>query len=390
MATDATTAYVPGYDYDVFISYARDNDKTDPGDNSSGWVATLKDRLERLVNERLAADGKIKVFFDSGSIAPNAPLSDTLRHAATRTATLVVIFSPRYLKRPWCTQERELFVKSAAQAAEGSASGLSRIFLVHFDEVPLERRPAEFQNLLGIDFYFKHPVEGWTRELYDDDTVPTELKVTYNERLRKLRHHLAETLNSMRREAEARLSRKAVEEVVDSKKPTIFLAEPCDKISRKLRAQVESAALAEFRILPEKFYDRGADRYRAALERDLAESVLFVQILGDEGSTWTDDLPEGYEGLQWAVASEKQTPALRFRPDNLDLEEIAQENPRYQQFLTGPGIQAGDIEMFRNKVIELARQLTQPPIELESGSEATGPRVLLSFDDSDASLAEEL
>ena len=266
------TVYVPGHEYDAFVSYARDNDKTDVGDDTSGWVTTLEQRVERLVNGQLKVDGKVRIFFDRGSIAPNAPLTSTIANAVQRSAILLVVFSPRYLNRPWCDQEREHFTK----AAGGVTQAQPRIFLVHFDEVPLKRYPAEFRELIGIEFYYKHPVEGWTAELRDDDTVRDELKVTYNERLRKLRHHLAQTLNQMRRTA------TSAAPMVD--KPAVFLAEPTDRVSRKLRQEIEDTLETRIRVLPSKNYDRGLEAYQTALDEDLKQAVLFVQVLGEAGS----------------------------------------------------------------------------------------------------------
>jgi TIR domain-containing protein len=374
----ASATYVPGHEYDVFVSYARDNDETDPGDDTSGWVTRLKLQVERLVNGQLEVDGRIRVFFDSGTIAPNAPLTATIAKAAQHSAILLVVLSPRYLNRPWCIQERELFVK----AAGGVTLATPRIFLVHFDEVPLERYPAEFRELIGIEFYYKHPVEGWTAELRDDDTVRDELKVTYNERLRKLRHHLATTLNQMRRKA------ISVPPLVD--RPAVFLAEPTDRVSRKLRQEIELTLETCFRVLPLKNYDRAPDAYQAALDDDLRQAVLFVQVLGEAGTVVrTDNLPQGYEGLQLERARAAKKPCLRWRPRNLPMEEIEKEDPDYFQFITAAGVEAGEIAEFKKQIEDVVARLTAKRPDVPD-TVASGQRLLLAAREPDQTFAEEV
>ena len=111
-----SVSFVPGYDWDVFISYAQVN-------NHEGWVSGFKLRLTEHLDERLGSTDSSKVFFDAeGGIPGNEPLTATIREAIEKTACLIIIQSSGYIESEWCRKEREQFIEAvgALNVPEGA------------------------------------------------------------------------------------------------------------------------------------------------------------------------------------------------------------------------------------------------------------------------------
>lgn len=195
LKTGAQDAYVPAYEYDIFLSYAQDNN-SDLG-SGRGWVDHFLLGLQKTVNDKLTEDGKVRIFIDKGEIAPNGSLSDTVRNAVNRSALLVIIFSPRYLTREWCKQERDTFIA----AAGGIEQARRRLFVISYEDVATNRIPAELQDSLRIEFFERSLIRQFTRPLQFD--LPSHQE-KYNEQLYFTAEHVANTLNQMRRKESPR------------------------------------------------------------------------------------------------------------------------------------------------------------------------------------------
>src|SRR5215831_483203 len=97
-------AYVPGFSYDIFLSYASDN----LDEKLSTFVANLR----RLLRVELGRDFSDEhgIFFDKKelNLAPTA-WKEKLRTSAASTAILVPILSPSYATSDFCAKELEWF-----------------------------------------------------------------------------------------------------------------------------------------------------------------------------------------------------------------------------------------------------------------------------------------
>ena len=106
-------AYVPGYRYDLFVSYAAEN-------NREGWIeqfeGALGDEMAELLGRQF--NRKESIFFDKRELQIGS-FPDQLAAAARDSAILIPVLSPGYLTSQWCASEREAFFKSP----EGEQSG---------------------------------------------------------------------------------------------------------------------------------------------------------------------------------------------------------------------------------------------------------------------------
>lgn len=103
--------YVPGCEYDLFISYASEN-------NRNCWVEIFKDvlvdELEELLGRQFSRES---VFFDKTELRIGQSFPEALERAAEAAAVLVPILSPSYLTSDWCNWERIAFFKKLPAGA---------------------------------------------------------------------------------------------------------------------------------------------------------------------------------------------------------------------------------------------------------------------------------
>jgi TIR domain len=110
-------SYVPGCGHDLFISYAREN-------NRDGWISQFVLTLGRELSDLLGSrqfNPKESVFFDLRSIEIAQSFPNELAHGARGSAIFVPILSPGYLLSPWCNRERAEFFAKLPSGADPAA-----------------------------------------------------------------------------------------------------------------------------------------------------------------------------------------------------------------------------------------------------------------------------
>ena len=98
-------SYVPGFDNDIFISYALVNDEKMPG-VETGWVTAFMKTLEISLSAAIGRLGRLEPWWDRTQLRENQPLDKQIQQALERTACLVVVLSTGFLESPWCPRER--------------------------------------------------------------------------------------------------------------------------------------------------------------------------------------------------------------------------------------------------------------------------------------------
>ena len=151
-------AFVPGFHYDVFVSYAQVDDIPDI-DSQPGWVTNLVHKLSSRLAQQLGGRDRFSLWMDrkqEDGLGGNEPISEKISATLEGTAILLVILSPAYLEREWCQMELAAF----SEAMEKSRLGRGRIFIVERENVEQAERPSHLQNLRGYRFWIDNQGEG--------------------------------------------------------------------------------------------------------------------------------------------------------------------------------------------------------------------------------------
>jgi TIR domain len=354
-------SYVPGYDYDFFVSYASvDNDPVPSADR--GWVATLITILTSGsgLAGKLGRREDLKWWIDEQNLRGNQEADNHIPEQVKRSALFVAVLSPGYAASTFCQLELQTFLASAGVSSE-------RLFVVDKEQLvksrhPMPdalRRPRKYK-FWDLDKNNKARVLGWPQPLFNNpDDRPYFLKVE------DLCKDMAEKLDELKRRKEleqkelARAIAAKPEErqplrVTVTERPAVLLAETTDDLIRKrdeARRYLEQAGIA---VLPAgSYYGLARTDYEKAVLNDLSGSAAFVQLLGPELGRSLSDVPDGFGWLQYELAKRQQRPILQWRsPDLKDLAGI--EDERQKRLLETAD--AMPFEDFKQKIVQALRR----------------------------------
>lgn len=330
-------AYVPSFEQDIFISYAQVDDNV-PLDKKvqDGWVSHLKQQLQARVDQKLGRTGATKIWMDLDDLAGNEPVTPAIEKALSETAIMLILLSDGYINSVWCQKEVREFVEKT------NASG--RLFVVHLADITKEDRPEAIQDLVGFNFF--------------DKKLSVELDPSteeYAQEFLKMRDKLSKKLIEMRAGEEQKLENETHEDF-ESKSPTVFLSEVTPDLDDSRDAIESYVQKLGYQVLPASYYQRGSKVFTGMLDRDLGQSNLFIQLLGQYATRYTEDFPSGYEGLQLDRALVADVPRIRaYERDSVNFGAI--KNKSHEDFLRASDVMALDLEEFKLAIKEKLEQL---------------------------------
>jgi hypothetical protein len=336
-------SYVPGYDYDFFVSYASvDNDPVPSADR--GWV----DALISILTSGSGLAGKLgrreafTWWIDEQSLRGNHEVDKHIPEQVRRSALFLAILSPGYAASEFCQLELDTFIKRIGGSAE-------RLFIVYKDRLieHRHRMPDAFVRPRKYEFFErdkdnKPRTLGWPQPLYNNpDDRPYFLMVE------DLCKDLAEKLDELKKAPPAGQVQTSISV---SARPAVLLAETTDDLVRKrddARRYLEQNGID---VRPaETYYGLGRADYEKAFMGDLSGSAAFVQLLGPELGRCLNDVPDGFGWLQYQLAKSQQFPILQWRsPDLRDLQEIEDDKQRRLLAMAD----AMPFEDFKKKIVQ--------------------------------------
>jgi hypothetical protein len=140
-------AYVPGFSFDVFVSYAHGDDRE--------WITRLVDRLESALKQRLGV--KASIWIDDASLRKTRDFSKDIPHSVRSSATFLLLPSPTYIRSRYCIdQECRVFEKTVeSRRTRFSALEFAReLFALRCPIIPIEGNEhwTLFSGLTDIPF----------------------------------------------------------------------------------------------------------------------------------------------------------------------------------------------------------------------------------------------
>jgi hypothetical protein len=353
-------SFVPGYDQDVFVSYAHVDDQPDfdprPGEEPPlGWVGTLVRHLKNQLGQKIGRSDACKLWFDNQSLRGNQVLTDEIAAQLEHSATFVAITSPGYLASTWCRDELRLFFRRAAPGLSGSA------FFI-------EKAPLDLEEPAPPELRARRAYRFWYPDRYDQPRtlavpVPHPDEIEYYRQIEDLARDLGAQLKAMRS------SRAGLTDVVPAASlrsspstpsdgaPIVLLAEVTDDLEfKRLEVQrfLEQQGLT---VLPDVSYPSGRAEFEAGLNADLARSTVFVQLLGPMPGKRPRDVPDGYGWLQLECALRRGCRVLQWR--NPEFDPAAVEFARHRELLERETVQATSLEAFKHAIYAAA--MPPPP-----------------------------
>ncbi|MCK9686103.1 toll/interleukin-1 receptor domain-containing protein [Scleromatobacter humisilvae] len=304
--------------------------------------------LNAVFTSRLGGRGKLNIYFDLRDLRGNQQI-DELLGAVNRSALFLAIASPAYAQRDWTQRELAAFVKNAADTR--------RLFAV--DYLPLDSGvtlPEPLQGHKRLKF--------WEQGGFSRNAMPLS---PYGDVFRNRVHDLAEQIKQQLLAINvAEGTRPAIREIAEAvsgsaarrAKGIVYLAQTTDDLEEE-RMQVQRyLEQFGFLTLPGGELPGGGDAFRAAIGHDVAQSDLYVHLLGPRAGRYPSDVPEGYGAAQLEAAKAAGRNIVLWRHPELDLEKVA--DTRQCALLTDARVIACGLESFK---AEVRRRLETHPQE---------------------------
>ena len=148
-------AYIPGYEYDIFISYRHvDNDK--------GWVSQFCESLSAK-SKAMPEMNELEIWIDNQGLRGNTLFDDEIKSCIEQSALFLVIHSKNYPKSEYCRQELDWFLDYNNN--QMSAANQSRLFNVLIHNIHHEEWMEELSGTAGFKFYDTESEDGYSYPL---------------------------------------------------------------------------------------------------------------------------------------------------------------------------------------------------------------------------------
>ncbi len=305
-------AYLPGFSADIFISYSHvDNHHIDA--KGTGWVDYFHSELHGLVDACVGQP--VEIWRDprlGGATVFPAELADRLN----KTAILVAIVSPGYLKSDWCERERNIFVQAATRSGGLDIGNARRIVRAVKEPMPVEALPSLLQPTLGFPLYTIDEHSGEAVD-YLFDPRP-EAEKLYRRTLSQIARAIADLLSQMRRGAS-----------LSSGTPhsTVYLAETTSDLERErdaIRLELDRRGCL---VVPREPLPRDAERCAETIRAELSRASLSVHLIGKRFGAILEGESRSVTEVQARLASQVASPNFRralWIPPGLEPAEEAQ------------------------------------------------------------------
>ena len=342
------------FDLDAFISYAHiDNEPLTP--DQRGWVTQFHATLQTMLSQRLGQ--KARIWRDE-KLNGNDVFAREIVDQFQRTALLVSILTPRYVRSEWCTRELREFCAAAANTGGVTIGNKSRVFKVI--KTPVDSAtalPDPIQQTLGYDFFAVDGDE--SKEL--DPAFGDQARQQFLGKLNGLAWQIAKCLQQLAQVDDSPHAAKA------RTRPAVFVAD-CGRDLRATREQlVTELDMHGYDVLPSQQLPLTEDAIFPELKAQLARCALSIHLVGRS----VGPVPDGPSGRS-LVMLENDVAAARSRESALRRiiwlpAGVAGERVEQQTFIAalqedaalqfGADLLRGDLEGLKGAVFQTLRRL---------------------------------
>lgn len=307
-----------GYDYDIFISYAH-NDNYGFGERP-GWVDVFEDWLFNWLNKRRGLTD-LKIWRDKERMHGNTVFDDAIQNALDSSAVFLALTSHNYLKSDYCRKELRRFHEYHDQQRGGlRVSDSSRLFNILLHNIPYQKWPAEYQGTSGF------PMNDAESDETPGDFTSTN-DIAFEKQMRPIVDAIETLIQKMNPASPVQMENTSQTDDI-----SIFIADVPDALQdfkERIIAEAQLQKVAVVNDIPPPMDSAG---HADALSQSLTRARFSIHLLNQwPGKKIVDRKETTYPREQHEIAFEKSIRQLVWVPSDLDIAAV--ENDDQRQFL---------------------------------------------------------
>jgi hypothetical protein len=264
------------FDIHTFISYAH-VDNVPVIEGQQGWVTRFHSTLSAMLTQRMGEQAEI---WRDQKLSGNDEFSAEILLKLPRSALLIAILTPRYVRSNWCHREIHEFCEMAEKNGGLVIQNKCRVFKILKN--PIERNaelPEIIDKMLGYEFY---TMDG-ERPVEFDPSFGEQFKQQFLLSMNKLAWDIAQLHERMRKHEEKPAQpAEAAARGADAAKPTVYLAHV--GADRRVAREMIQADLQfhGYDVLPENQPASGEGAYIEETAAALDQCALSIHLIGND------------------------------------------------------------------------------------------------------------
>ncbi len=317
-------ALIPGFEYDIFISYAH-LDNMALSKKELGWIELFYKNLNLMLAKRFGRMGLIEIWWDTKKLDGNILFDDSIEEGIRKSAIMICLNSPGYLKSEYCQKELELFYNKAKNEREGlKLSNRTRIVNVLLNNIPFKDWPDPLSGSTGFPFYSSLDKDDFGETIESTSSEFRQQMVQLREALFQLISELAKV---------DVFENVLVEDYNPNIKDfSIYLGEVPDTLRTPRKRIVNELEKKGYKIISGSPPPEDIDELEKKTSEDLKKSSLAVHLLDKyPGREIINANDNWYTKKQVEIALKSGNSQMIWLPLETDFKSIEEDN--YKEFL---------------------------------------------------------
>ena len=316
-------AYIPGFEYDIFISYSHIDNPAISG-CTSGWVDCFEELFQAKINQRVGES--VAIWRDTSRLTGNYRFNEAIEKALQQSALFISLTSPASIKSDYCALERKLFAQDATQKTGTAVDGHHRLFNLILNNIPKEDWPVALgrarEETIAFPFFEATQQDKFGKP---SDTSGDE----FDAQLDRLAEAVRITLAALKNQSS---SVPSPNEIQLSPEKSLFVAEVPDDLRKYRRKIIKSLKANDFRVITDIPPPDTAAEHDEAVIAGLKQCAVSIHLLSDNpGEEVEDDDTTTYPRRQAELALAHGENPFIWVPKDVNIASI--ENRDYQSFL---------------------------------------------------------
>lgn len=318
-------AYIPGYTYDIFISYAHVDNVPTSWENL-GWIEKFYKDLDTLLTRRIGGSD-VKIWWDNRKLDGSILFDDSIEDGINKSAIIICLNSPSYLSSNYCKKELGSFYNKARHEPQGlKVVDRSRLLNVLLYNIPHSDWPEELRGTTGFAFHDAKEA--------DDPGDPLDTStIEFRNKLQDLRDAIIKLINDFPKKENHRTVTDGME--IDEKDSfTIYMGEVADTLRTTRKRTISELEKKGYKVIHGIPPPDGVTEHEQKAKEAVQKANLSVHLLDQyPGREIIGAQDIWYPQKQAELGLEFSKSQLVWVPAELDHSLIEEET--YKKFLQG-------------------------------------------------------